>query len=180
MSDDQLTMTTTLPIFASSPEALVKLLYKQAALPPKPLVRIRGRHSDYETGWGLCKTDFDWTLNLMPLIVRGATDRLNYLTVVPASDINNALYDNKKSLKQDEGLDLREWVQRFCDDGAESKRYSSFVFLTPKSALLTLHLSFLSLFLRIIQIFHPLSSLDPSHTYFPQLADHRPLEQLYA
>lgn len=122
ISEDQLTTTTTFPIFTSNSEALIELLHKQAALPPKRLVRIRGTHSEYGASYGPIRMDFDLTLNLLPLIMRAGTDKWNYFRVLPAG--KNGFCNSEKQASQQEGVGVEELAQRFCDDPAEFKRYS--------------------------------------------------------
>jgi hypothetical protein len=121
ISEDQTTVTTTSPLYTSNPGALIELLQHQAALPPKPLVRIKGTHSEYGASYGPIRTDFDLTMNLMPLIVRAGTDKWNYLRILSPGENCFRVGGMLASEKEDMGLD--EWARRFCDDQAASKRY---------------------------------------------------------
>lgn len=111
VSDDMTTRTTTDPELISNATALYTLLKEQATLPPKPVVRIHGTHIDYVYSWGTTRTDFDLTLDVMPLIMPTSTTRLNYVNVKPNPG-DESLADP-----------LRSWVQRFCNNAAECKRY---------------------------------------------------------
>lgn len=123
VSEDQLTTTTTFPIFSSDAKVLVEVLRKQASLPPKPLVRIKGTHPEYEASWAPIKLDFDLTLNLMPLMRHAETHQGNYIKVVASGDSSSSQGGTWRS-KQQNATDVEEWVQRFCDNPAEHKRYN--------------------------------------------------------
>ena len=125
-SDDQTTVITTHPMYSSDVQALIKLLQHQAALPPKPVVRIRGTHSEYGTSYGPDKIDFDLMLNIMPLILRAESERWNYLKVDSTSHpaARSESNDEKKEdvfSSKDGDVGLEEWARRFCDDEAEAK-----------------------------------------------------------
>jgi hypothetical protein len=111
LSGDETTRTTTDPGVASNAAVLYALLKEQAALPPKPVVRIRGTHIDYIYSWGTTRTDFDLTLDVMPLIMPTSTTRLTYVKTKSIPGDNNPTDP------------LRSWAQRFCNDPAECKRY---------------------------------------------------------
>ena len=113
LSADETTRTTTDPGVTSNAESLYTLLREQAAVPPKPVVRIKGTHIDYVYSWGTTRTDFDLALDMMPLIVPTSTTRLNYVNIKPNPGDNPA-------------DPLRSWVQSFCDDPAECKRYEHY------------------------------------------------------
>jgi hypothetical protein len=111
LSDDETTRTTTDPELTSSPPALFALLKEQIALPPKPVVRIRGTHIDHLYSWGTTRTDFDLTLDVMPLVMPTLKTRLTYVNIKP----------NPADSSQADPL--WSWVQQFCYDSAECKRY---------------------------------------------------------
>jgi hypothetical protein len=111
ISDDKTTCITTEPELTHDAAALLKLLQEQATLAPKPVVRITGTHVDWVYSWGNTRTDFDVTLDIMPLILQTATVPLSYISVQPVSNSSSDISS------------LRSWVQRFCNDTAESKRY---------------------------------------------------------
>jgi hypothetical protein len=111
LSGDETTRTTTDLGVTSNAAVLYNLLKEQAALPPKPVVRIRGTHTDYIYSWGTTRTDFDLTLDVMPLIMPTSITRLTYVKIKPIPGDNNPADP------------LRSWVQRFCSDPAECKRY---------------------------------------------------------
>ena len=81
ISDDKTTCTTTDPELTHNAATLFELLQEQAALPPKPIVRIRGTHIDWVYSWGNTRTDFDLTLDIMPLILPTETTPLTYMSV---------------------------------------------------------------------------------------------------
>ena len=111
LSENETTRTTTDPGFTSNVALLYTVLKEQTALPPKPVVRIKGTHVDYVYSWGTTRTDFDLTLDIMPLIVPTSTTRLNYVKIKP-----NPADSSPADL-------LRSWVERFCNDTAERRRY---------------------------------------------------------
>jgi hypothetical protein len=67
LSDDHTTLTTSKPELASTQYALTKFVHDQAALPPKPVMVIRGTHSSYGTSGGTA-LDFELKLNLMGML----------------------------------------------------------------------------------------------------------------
>jgi len=81
ISDDKTTYTTTEPELTYNATALFKLLQKQLTLPPKPVVRITGTHIDWMYSLGNTRTDFDLTLDIMPLILPDATTKLGHINV---------------------------------------------------------------------------------------------------
>ena len=110
LSEDKTACITTNPAFYEHPAALFKLLKEQAALPPNPVIRVRGTHVDWVYTWGNTRADFDLTLDIMPLILPAVTPRPSYTNIRP-------LQSNEP------GADpLRSWVQQFCDDPSQSKR----------------------------------------------------------
>lgn len=122
ISDSRVTTTTTCQVFYLDPKALIHLVNQQSALPPKPLVHIKGHHYDYGPEYGdKPKVDFDLYLNIMPLLLRDGPDRWNYVSVTPSS---NDFVDNSenKGLPKEINRGLEDWTQRFCDDPAEHKQ----------------------------------------------------------
>ena len=111
LSDDKTTSTTTLPELSDNATALFKFIQAQAMLPPKPVVRITGTHIDQVYSWGSTRIDFDLTLDIMPLLVQAGPNHSGYLKVQPISD------------EIDPEASVRAWVQQFCDDPNDCKRY---------------------------------------------------------
>ena len=140
LSSDRTTRTTTDPELLHDPEALCAFLRQQIALPPKPIVRIRGTHSDKVYSWGAKRTDFDLTLDLTPLLLP-TTSRSSHLNVTP--------------VKGDGGdVDpLLSWAQRFCADGDERKRYGRVLVSTKHN---TGPLCFVSLLIPGPLLHHPM------------------------
>ena len=103
--------------FTSTADALIKLLYQQAALPPKPLIRIKGTHGhDFAI-----QTDFDLTLNMQSLLVPSGTERWNYLKVT-ADDRAGPVAGPSSTTTSPE-----KWAARFIADRSKSKEYGSLV-----------------------------------------------------
>jgi hypothetical protein len=115
LSDDRTTRTTTDPELLHNAEAVFALLQEQAALPPKPIVRIKGTHIDKLYSWGTTRTDFDLTLDLTPLI-SPTTTCSSFMSVEPVQGYSGDVDP------------LRSWAQRFCDDPDERKRYGWWLF----------------------------------------------------
>lgn len=114
-SDDQTTITTTYAVLSSNPNALKKFLHEQAAVPPKPQIRIFGSHGDADR-----KTDFDLLLNMMPYIIRPEADAWHYLKVV--NDTQKVFRGGSTETTQrttQSGMD--EWIQRYCEDSSANK-----------------------------------------------------------
>ncbi|MCJ1453676.1 hypothetical protein MMC28_004024 [Mycoblastus sanguinarius] len=119
LSLDKTTTTTSSSDLTSDVPALLSLLQAQAALPPKPLVRIKGSHSEYGAAYGPDKIDFDVVLNVMPLLRQGGS-----LQVMPGEDQASSTGKGEKNgVMGDNGGSLEEWARRFCADDAESKSF---------------------------------------------------------
>lgn len=116
VSADGTTTTTTLARLSSQPAALEAFLREQAALPPKPHVRICGKNPSSGA------VDFDLRLNMMACFVGGQADagRLNYVKVV---DDGERAYRGgaSEATKPTAKGGLREWTQRFCADSVRLK-----------------------------------------------------------
>lgn len=67
LSDDRTTLTTSKPELTTTQYALAKFVHDQAALPPKPLMVVRGTHSSYSVQGGTA-VDFELRLNLMGML----------------------------------------------------------------------------------------------------------------
>jgi hypothetical protein len=109
LSNDQSTLTTTLPSLGSDPRALELLVREQAALPPRPHIRVRGVHTENMRE----VTDCDVKLNMIRYIVH-PHEKWNFVKITPLE---------KKSAKDQEarGHALAEWTKRFCKDTAMMK-----------------------------------------------------------
>ena len=116
LSSDQLTVTTMLPSLTSDAQALVRLIQEQASLPPRPLVKIRGQHSEYGASYGPDKVDFDLTLDLTGLLGENG----GAVEVVPAEKVR--IGKSEKTLDRQYGVGLEEWAAKFCNDAHGSKR----------------------------------------------------------
>lgn len=71
LSDDHTTLTTSRPELATTQYALAKFIHDQAALPPKPVMVIKGTHASYSTHGGTA-VDFELKLNLMGMLDVGS------------------------------------------------------------------------------------------------------------
>jgi hypothetical protein len=101
--------------FSHDPHALLQLMHEQAQLPPKLLVRVRGSHSVY----GESKSDFDLTLNLLPLLV-SETERWSYLKIDGGRVTVNG--DPVPPAAGVASSDLEKLVVQYCEDPATIKR----------------------------------------------------------
>jgi hypothetical protein len=110
LSKDQSTLTTTFAAFSADPRALELFVREQAALPPRPQVRITGTHT--ETGRTIL--DFDVRLNMISYLPH-PDKKWNFVKIAPPE---------KKPLKtsKEENDGLRDWAVKFCKDVAMIKR----------------------------------------------------------
>ena len=81
-SPDQIIITSKHAPFYNDSDALFALLKDQIALPPKPVLRIVGKHRSCNIG---TITDFDFKLNLTSLLWRPEAQQWNYLKFLPLS-----------------------------------------------------------------------------------------------
>lgn len=115
LSDDHVAVLARDERFSHDPHALLQLMHEQAQLPPKLLVRVRGSHSVY----GESKSDFDLTLNLLPLLV-SETERWSYLKID-----GGRVTVNGEPVPPAAGVassDLEKLVVQYCEDPATIKR----------------------------------------------------------
>jgi hypothetical protein len=110
LSKDQSTLTTTFAAFSSDPKALELFIREQAALPPRPLVRVTGTHTEM----GQTKVDFDVRLNMMRYLLH-PDEKWNFVKISPPEK-----KPSKGSKEDNDGL--RDWAKRFCKDVAMIKR----------------------------------------------------------
>lgn len=121
LSDDKTTVTTTLPGFYTDYEVLVELLQQQAAIPPKPIVRILGSHSpiEHHRTW-TTKIDFDLMLNVTPLLWQQGW---NYVKVLPSGP-SITFGDRLEGPEPVPDRRIEDWARIFCEDTAESKSFT--------------------------------------------------------
>ena len=118
LSKDRVTLTTTAPALSSKPDVLLALLRAQAALPPIPLVCIRGTSSP---PYAQQVVDFDLKLNLLPLIWRGeGAGAWNYLRLI--ADGERGFRGGETENVAPNLRDLPAWVRKFCHDQSVQKR----------------------------------------------------------
>lgn len=136
ISDDRTVTTTTQVELTSKRYALAKFVHEQAALPPKPLMCIRGTHTNNHNHRDEV-TDFDLQLNLTSLLnldlepgMGRATDgeatstrsRLRVLTVDTGTSPGEGPLKQRSSRDNENLNPLDVWIKRFCEDKAENKR----------------------------------------------------------
>ncbi|KAM5465278.1 hypothetical protein MauCBS54593_006524 [Microsporum audouinii] len=112
LSKDGLTITVAPSELSSSPEALTRFMAQQAALPPKPEIRIVGIRENP----GIRKLDFDIRINMLSQIVRppGPSSSWNYVKIV-----------GSRSAGSPGGAigDIATFADRFCRDPATNKTF---------------------------------------------------------
>jgi hypothetical protein len=110
LSKDQSTLTTTFAAFNSDPKALELFIREQAALPPKPQVRVTGTHTEM----GQTKVDFDVRLNMIRYLLH-PQEKWNFIKISPPEKKLS-----KDSKEENDGLS--DWAKKFCKDIAMIKR----------------------------------------------------------
>lgn len=115
ISEDHVTVLTRDERFSRDPHALLQLIHEQAQLPPKLHLRIRGSHSVY----GEVKSDFDLTLNLMPLLC-SETERWSYLKIDGGGVSPNG--EHLPPVPGTASSDLEKLAIQYCDDPNPIKR----------------------------------------------------------
>ena len=135
LSKDGTTITTYHPAFTSSPEALVRFVREQAALPPLPYIHIVGGQQESCT-----RPEFDVKLNMLPYFMSSTTtpqqrsqsqsennvdknsycNGWNYLKLV-ADDEMAFRGKDRESLYPTVQGGLEEWARRFCSETSTLK-----------------------------------------------------------
>ena len=128
LSDDHTTLTTSKPELTSTQYALTKFIHDQAALPPKPVMIIRGTHSSYGSSGGAA-VDFELKLNLMGMLdVDTAPDfdgtgrsRIRVKAFQPNATSSSSQQTCAKRLSEhrtssDEPNPLDAWIRKFTQD----------------------------------------------------------------
>ncbi|KAI9893715.1 MAG: hypothetical protein M1814_005931 [Vezdaea aestivalis] len=121
VSADQTTLITHLPTLSSDKAALLSFIRAQAALPPRPEIRIRGRHKDFN---GHLKTSFDIRLNMLRYLVPSPPESWNYIRIVGAEEaaLRGVKSAGKRASPTPETLE--EWVSRFVKDRSTPKTFT--------------------------------------------------------
>ena len=122
LSQDHVQLTTTSSTYFENAQSLVQLVRDQALLPPRPLIHIKGSHSEYGKAYGADKIDFELSLDMTPLLVGDGLHQASHLRLAPLSDNGISITDEKHSLKENRETDLELWADKFCRDPAVSKR----------------------------------------------------------
>lgn len=111
LSSDHTTITTSHRPYNKFVSALTEFIRKQASLPPKPSICIKGISAK--------GVDFDVKLNLLPYLYR-SRDPWNYLTIKPGSDDGQSLI----SRSQDSNRLLDTWIKEYCSDQSSLKTFT--------------------------------------------------------
>lgn len=124
LSEDCARLTTTCPTFFEDAQSLVQLVRNQALLPPRPLIHIKGSHSEYGTAYGTDKIDFELSLDMMPLLVGDELQQPSHLQLAPLSSDDGLSSTDEKHVRKEKSreTDLELWADKFCRDPAVSKR----------------------------------------------------------
>ncbi|EXJ92820.1 hypothetical protein A1O3_01374 [Capronia epimyces CBS 606.96] len=136
LSDDCTTVTTSRPELTGTQYALIKFIYEQAALPPKPLMVVRGTHTENTSTTAI--VDFELKINLTSLLDtdrdRGAgLDGTRSSKRIRVKPFQNASSSSSSSPKQPGSSrterettlgPLEQWVKKFCEDKAENKSFT--------------------------------------------------------
>ena len=113
ISKDRTTVTVTLPSSSFNADTIIKMIRIEAALPPMPLVCIRGMSGDFKV---------DVKLNVLPLIWRSrSVGAWNYLRLVADGEIEYR-GGEAPSVSPSVRGDLSVWVRKFCHDPSVQRR----------------------------------------------------------
>lgn len=82
ISDDLTTTYIDVSKYGNNTEAILGQFERQAALAPRPIVRIRGTHRDWVYSWGNLRIDFDLFLDVTNLITPKLNINPTYRTVL--------------------------------------------------------------------------------------------------
>lgn len=125
VSQSRTSLTTTHASYYSSAEALVSLLIKQASIPPKPILRIKGMHNEL-TSRNI--TDFDLYFDLTSLLdlISTPTGTLSHLRIrEPPCPPSGGSKPSKFSSHQNELQSLQFWTREFCvAERSENKSFT--------------------------------------------------------
>lgn len=119
---DKTTVTITQMNLYSNASALLGFILDQAALPPKPMLRIHGSHADHVGGRNT--VDFDLVLNLTHLL-----DWSQHQTNVRSARYT-PISGGEKSMGSGSGSSfasestIATSVKQFCNDRSENKSYT--------------------------------------------------------
>ena len=117
LSDDRSTVAISHSILSSKPETLTAFIRKQAALPPKPLLYIKGTLPDL--------SNFHLKLNLLPLVYRSPPKNpWNYVKIINDGELGfrgGSSESTKPNVKGDD--ELLAWAKKYCHDPSSLKRY---------------------------------------------------------
>ncbi|KIX02870.1 uncharacterized protein Z518_08813 [Rhinocladiella mackenziei CBS 650.93] len=139
ISKDQATITTGKPELIATQYALVKFIHEQAALPPKPIMIVRGTHLGAYSKHGETIVDFELKFNLTSLLdldtgadldgTRSPTGRIR-VKMFQGSPSSSGMQTSSGSGSGSRGSNasslnpLEQWVKKFCDDKAENRSFT--------------------------------------------------------
>ncbi|KAF2153676.1 hypothetical protein K461DRAFT_292393 [Myriangium duriaei CBS 260.36] len=118
VSEDKTTRTTTMSSLSQTPDALIKFIYNQSALPPRPVIRITGTHLRHNE---TISPDFDLLLNITPYIIPQGSDPQSRIEV---SEIDSHSVPGDYKATQGPVHSLEHWSRTFCEDLAAKKSFS--------------------------------------------------------
>ena len=150
LSDDHTSLTTSKPELLSTQYALAKFIREQAALPPKPLMVVKGTH----TGGSGTVVDFEFTCNLMPLLdidsssstVSNSNEsplggRTRVMAFQPPSQGSSSPSSKRRSFSfrsntaaADDSNPLDAWIRKFTSSSGEDAKSESRTFTLTRMA----------------------------------------------
>ena len=127
LSADEVSVTVKDPRYAEDSLALARMLSEQAALPPRPILRVRGW---WQTDMGRRPIyDFDVEMNLTGMIWREPErGSLNYVKLAPGGAVapprlpSGSKSKGAANLQLSEHPTIEQWAERFCSDPSPAKR----------------------------------------------------------
>lgn len=135
LSDDHTSVTTSKPELQGTQYALARFVHEQAALPPKPIMVVRGTHVGGGARHGETIVDFDLKINLMSLLdvdspeqsrtISSSRMRVKVFSNASAESSSSTLPSPAptKQLRGQSGLStLDQWVKKFCEDKTDNRR----------------------------------------------------------
>ncbi|KIV85977.1 hypothetical protein PV11_01622 [Exophiala sideris] len=110
-SKDLRSITTTKPELCETQYELVRFINEQAALPPKPLMLIRGEHTrNIEHA-----IDFELIINLTSLLDIGSTGAQSRIRVKQFDDSKPSRHSRTS---------LEQWVKKFCEEKVDNRSFT--------------------------------------------------------
>ncbi|CAF9910097.1 MAG: hypothetical protein GOMPHAMPRED_006953 [Gomphillus americanus] len=117
ISSDHTKITTSHRPFCKSAATLTKFIQQQAALPPRPFIRIKGIS---ESG----NTEFNLKIDLLPYLYR-TREPWNYFSLKSDTDAEPSSSRGPSFRRsQSSNRSLETWAKEFCSDSASIKTFT--------------------------------------------------------